>query len=153
MTCPEMTMVVRTYQVCALTMFALSQSFRVVVLEHKLDMSIYGNHFQKLHYVKLQLYKSFTMMLALVSIIYPRITMVDQYSDIREHSQTFNVDYLGTSNMDISWLCSKHSICRMLLVGLTTKFGHTIFIGRMDYGTVRINCLQITTQYAEFFLK
>ena len=27
--------------------------------------------------------------------------MVDQYSDIREHLQTFNVDYLGTSKMDI----------------------------------------------------
>ena len=55
MTCPEITMVVRTYQVCALT-------------------------------------------------------MVGQYSEIREHLQTFNVDYLGTSKMDISWLCSKHSI-------------------------------------------
>ena len=31
--CPEITMVVRTYQVCALTMFALSQNFTVVVLE------------------------------------------------------------------------------------------------------------------------
>ena len=37
MTCPEITMVVRTYQVCALTMFALSQNFRVIVLEHKPD--------------------------------------------------------------------------------------------------------------------
>ena len=43
MICPEITMVVRTYQVCALTMFALSQKFIVVVLEHKPDMSIYGN--------------------------------------------------------------------------------------------------------------
>ena len=33
MTCPEITMVVRTYQVCALTMFALSLNFRVVVSE------------------------------------------------------------------------------------------------------------------------
>ena len=41
MTCPENTMVVRTYQVCALTMFALSQNFRMIVLEHK--PSIYGN--------------------------------------------------------------------------------------------------------------
>ena len=41
-------MVVRTYQVCALTMFALSQHFIVIVLEHKPDMSIYGNYFQKL---------------------------------------------------------------------------------------------------------
>ena len=49
------------------------------------------------------------MMFALVSIIYPRIAMVGQYSDIREHLQTFNVDYLGTSKMDISWLCSEHS--------------------------------------------
>ena len=32
MTCPEMIMVVQTYQVCALTMIALSQNFRVVVL-------------------------------------------------------------------------------------------------------------------------
>ena len=62
-----------------------------------------------LYTVRLQLYKSCTMMFALVSIIYPRITMVDQYSDIREHLQTFNVDYLGTSKMDISWLCSEHS--------------------------------------------
>ena len=54
MTCPEITMVVRTYQVCALTMFALSQNFIVVVLEHKPDiMSIYGNYFQKLHCVRL----------------------------------------------------------------------------------------------------
>ena len=37
MTCPEITMVVRTYQVCGLTMFALSKNVRVVVLEHKLD--------------------------------------------------------------------------------------------------------------------
>ena len=47
MTCLEITMVVRTYQVCALTMFALNQNFRVVVLQHKLHMSIYGNYFQK----------------------------------------------------------------------------------------------------------
>ena len=110
MTCPEMRlsiMVVRTYQVCALTMFALSQNFRVIVLEHKPDkiVSIYGNYFRKLHCIqyRLQLYKSCTMMFALVSIIYPRITMVGQYSqsEIREHLQTFNVDYLGTSKMDI----------------------------------------------------
>ena len=53
MTCLEITMVVRTYQVCALTMFALSQNFRVIVLEYKLDMSIYGNYFQKLHCIRL----------------------------------------------------------------------------------------------------
>ena len=53
MTCPEITMVVRTYQVCALTMFPLSQYFRVVVSEHKPDMSIYGNYFQKLHCIRL----------------------------------------------------------------------------------------------------
>ena len=41
------------------------------------------------------------MMFALVSIIHPRITMVRKYSVIREHLQTFNVDYLGTSKMDI----------------------------------------------------
>ena len=80
--CPEMTMVVRTYHVCALTMFFLSQNFTVVVLEHKPDMSIYGNYFQKLgptlYTVRLQLYKSCTMMFTLVSIIYPRITMVGQ---------------------------------------------------------------------------
>ena len=46
------------------------------------------------------------MMFALVSIIYPRITMVDQYSDIREHLQTFNVDHLGTSKMDIYHDCA-----------------------------------------------
>ena len=46
------------------------------------------------------------MMFALVSIIYPRITIVDQYSDIREHLQTFNVDYLGTSKMDIYHDCA-----------------------------------------------
>ena len=46
-------MVVRTYQVCALTMIALSQNFRVVVLEHKLSMSIYVNYFQKLHCIRL----------------------------------------------------------------------------------------------------
>ena len=104
MICPEITMADRTYQVCALTMFAQSQHFIVVVLEHKHDMSISGNYFQNttLYTVKLQLYKSCTMMFALVSIIYPRITMVDQYSDMREHLQTFNVDYLGTSKMDIS---------------------------------------------------
>ena len=50
MICPEIIMVVRTYQVCALTMFALSQNFRVIVY-HKPDMSIYGNYFQKLHVV------------------------------------------------------------------------------------------------------
>ena len=37
-------------QVCALTMFALSQNFRVIVLEHK--PSIYGNYFQKLHCIR-----------------------------------------------------------------------------------------------------
>ena len=59
MICPEITMVFRTYQICALTMFALSQKFRVIVLEHKPDMSIYGNYFQKttLYTVRLQLYK------------------------------------------------------------------------------------------------
>ena len=35
--------------------------------------------------------------------------MIGQYADIREHFQTFNVDYLGTSKIDISWLCSKHT--------------------------------------------
>ena len=98
-------MVVRTYQVCALTIFALSQNFIVVVLEHKRDMSTYDNFFSQkttLNTVRLQFYKSCKMMFALVSIIYPRITMVGQYSDIREHLQTFNVDYLGTSKMDIS---------------------------------------------------
>ena len=79
MICPEITMVVRTYQVCALTMFAL-----------------------RLYTVRQQLYKSCTMMFALVSIIYPRIAMVNQYTDIREHLQIFNIDYLGTSKMDIS---------------------------------------------------
>ena len=49
------------------------------------------------------------MMFALVSMIYPRITLIGKYSDIREHLQTFNVDYLGTSKMDISCLCSEHS--------------------------------------------
>ena len=53
MTCPEITMADRTYQVCALTMFALSQNFRVVVLEHKHDMSIYGNYFQTIHCIRL----------------------------------------------------------------------------------------------------
>ena len=52
-----------------------------------------------LYTVRLQLYKSCTMMFTLVSIINPRITMVGQYSEIREHLQTFNVDYLGTSKM------------------------------------------------------
>ena len=41
-------------------------------------------------------------MFALVSII--------ATNNHREHLQTFKVDYLGTSKMDISWLCSKHSI-------------------------------------------
>ena len=93
----------RTYQVCALTMFAQSQHFIVVVLEHKHVhfWQLFSN--TTLYTVRLQLYKSCrpTMMFALVSIICPRITMVDQYSDIREHLQTFNVDYLGTSKMDI----------------------------------------------------
>ena len=53
MTYPEITMVVLTYQVCALMMFALSQNLTVVVLEHKPDMSIYGNYFQKLQCVRL----------------------------------------------------------------------------------------------------
>ena len=53
MTCPEITMVVRTYQVCGVTMFALSQNFRVVFLEHKLDMSNYVNYFPKLHCIRL----------------------------------------------------------------------------------------------------
>ena len=53
MICPEITMVVRTYQVCALTMFALSQNFRMIFLEHKPDMSIYGNYFQKQHCTRL----------------------------------------------------------------------------------------------------
>ena len=35
MICPEINMADRTYQVCALTMFAQSQNFIVVVLEHK----------------------------------------------------------------------------------------------------------------------
>ena len=104
MICPEITMADRTYQVCALTMFAQCKHFTVVVLEHKHDMSISGNYFQTLHCIRLgyNSYKSCTMMFALVSIIYPRITMVGQYSDIREHLQTFNIDYLGTSKMDIS---------------------------------------------------
>ena len=91
------------YQVCALTMFAISQNFRVIILEHKLDMSIKWQLFSKttLYTVRLQLYKSCTMMFALVSMIYPRITMVGQNSDIREHLQTLNVDYLGTSKIDI----------------------------------------------------
>ena len=55
MTYPEITIVVRTYQVCALTMLALSQNVRVIVLEHKPDniLSIYGNYFQKLHCIRL----------------------------------------------------------------------------------------------------
>ena len=110
MTCLEITMVVRTYQVCALTMFALNQNFRVVVLQHKLHVHLWQLFSKTLCTVRLQLYKSCTMMFALVSIIYPRITMVGQYSDIGEHLQTFNIDYLGTSKMDISWLCCKHSI-------------------------------------------
>ena len=68
------------YQACALTSFALSQNFRVVVLELKLDMYIYGFYFKKtaLYTVRLQLFKSCTMMFALVSMIYPRIIMVGQ---------------------------------------------------------------------------
>ena len=64
----------------------------------------YCNYFPKttLCTVRLQLYKSCTMMFALVSIIYPRITMIGEYTEIRDHLQTFNVDYLGTSKMDIS---------------------------------------------------
>ena len=53
MICPEVIIVVRTYQVCALTIFALSQNFSVIVLEHKPDMSIYGNYFQKLYCIRL----------------------------------------------------------------------------------------------------
>ena len=106
MICPEITMVVRTYQVCALTMFVMSQHFIVIVLEHKHEVSIYGNYFQKLHCIRLGNssinHVGPTMMFALVSIIYPRITMVNQYTDIREHLQIFNIDYLGTSKMDIS---------------------------------------------------
>ena len=47
MICPDITMAVRTYQVCALTMFALSQNVTVVVLVHTHDMSIYGNYLKK----------------------------------------------------------------------------------------------------------
>ena len=103
MICPEITMVVRTYHVCALTMFALSQNFTVVVLEHKPDNVHLWQLFSEttLYTVRLQLYKPCTMMITLVSIIYPRITMVGQQSEITEHLQTFNVDYLGTSKMDI----------------------------------------------------
>ena len=102
MICPEITMVVRTYQVCALTMFALSQNFRVIVLEHTPDVHLWQLFSETtLYTIRLQLYKSCTMMFALVSITYPRITMVNQYTDIREHLQIFNVDYLGTSKMDI----------------------------------------------------
>ena len=54
MICPEITMADRTYyQVCALTMFAQSQHFIVVVLEHKHDMSISDNYFQTLHCIRL----------------------------------------------------------------------------------------------------
>ena len=53
MICPEITMADWTYQVCALTMFAQSQHFIVVVLEHKHDMSISGNYFQTLHCIRL----------------------------------------------------------------------------------------------------
>ena len=78
MICPEMTMVVRTYHVCALTMFALSQNFTVVVLEHK-PVHLWQLFSETtLYTVRLQLYKSCTMMFTLVSIIYPRITMVGQ---------------------------------------------------------------------------
>ena len=68
MTCPEITMVVRTYQVCALTMFALSQNFRVIVLEHKPDYVHLWQLFSEitLYTVRLQLYKSCIMMFALV---------------------------------------------------------------------------------------
>ena len=38
--------------------------------------------------------------------------MVGQYSEIKEHLQTFNVDYLGTSKMDISWLCSRPRVLK-----------------------------------------
>ena len=83
-------------------------------------MPISGNYFQRLtsvtlYTVRLQLYKSCTMMFAL--IIYPRITMVDQYSDIRKHLQTFNVDFLGTSKMDIIMivLVNEESNCGKLI--------------------------------------
>ena len=74
MTCPEITMVVRTYQVCALTMFALSQNFRVVVLDMICPFMtiIFKNYIV----VRLLLYISCTMVFALISIIYPRITMI-----------------------------------------------------------------------------
>ena len=72
MTCPEITMVVRTYQVCALTMFALSQYFRVILLKHTPYMSIYVNYFQKLHCIRLG-YNciNHVLLFTLVSIIYP----------------------------------------------------------------------------------
>ena len=84
-------------------MFALSQTVIVVVLEHNHDYVHLWQLFSNttLYTVRLQLYKSCTLMYALLSIIYPRITMVCKYSVIREHLQTINVDYLGTSKMDI----------------------------------------------------
>ena len=86
MTCPEITMVIRTYHVCALMMFAQSQNFRVIVLEHKPDVHLWQLFSETtLYTVRLQLYKSCTMMFTLVSIIYPPITMIGQYSEIREH--------------------------------------------------------------------
>ena len=91
MTCPEITMVVRTYQVCALTMFALSQTFRVIVLEHKPYVHLWQSFSETtLYTVRLQLYISCAMIFTLVSIIYPRITMVGQYSESCEHLQTFS---------------------------------------------------------------
>ena len=96
MTCPEITTVVWTYQVCALTMFALSQHFRVIVLEHTPDYvhvwQLFSETTFNLYTVRLQLYKSCTMMFTLVVSI-----------------TNNNVDYLGTSKMDKSWLCSSLS--------------------------------------------
>ena len=51
MICPEMTMADRTYRgpyVCALTMFAQSQHFIMVVLEHKYDVGPLYAHFWQL---------------------------------------------------------------------------------------------------------
>ena len=74
MKCPEITVVVRTYQVCALTMFALSQTFRVIVLEHKPYVHLWQSFSETtLYTVRLQLYISCAMIFTLVSIIYPRI--------------------------------------------------------------------------------
>ena len=59
--CPEITMVVRTYQVCALTMFVRVKT-SVIVLEHKPDTwcvhlwQLFSE--TTLYTVRLQLYKS-----------------------------------------------------------------------------------------------